>query len=77
MKIKLIATSILVLSIFSGVIGLEKYISSQIASGVKRQMPNASGVSASIPLADIASNLTSDSIKSANIDIKKIPLEGK
>ena len=75
MKIKLIATSILVLSIFSGVIGLEKYISSQIASGVKREMPNASGVSASIPLTDIASNITSDSIKSANIDIEKYLLK--
>jgi len=75
MKIKLIATSVLVLSIFSGVIGLEKYISSQITSGVKREMPNASGVSASIPLTDIASNITSDSIKLANIDIEKYPLK--
>jgi hypothetical protein len=75
MKIKLIATSILVLSLFAGVIGLEKYISSQIASGVKRQMPNASGVSASIPLTDIASNLTSDSVKLANIDIEKYLLK--
>jgi hypothetical protein len=75
MKIKLIATSILVLSIFAGVFGLEKYISSQIASGVKREMPNASGVSASIPLTDIASNITSDSIKLANIDIEKYPLK--
>ena len=53
MKIKIIATSILVLSIFAGVFGIEKYISSQIASGVKREMPNASGISASIPLTDI------------------------
>jgi hypothetical protein len=75
MKIKLIATSVLVLSIFAGVIGLEKYISSQIATGVKREMPNASGVSASIPLTDIASNITSDSIKLANIDIEKYPLK--
>lgn len=75
MKIKLIETSILVLSIIAGVIGLEKYISSQIASGVKREMPNASGVSASIPLTDIASNITSDSIKLANIDIEKYPLK--
>jgi hypothetical protein len=75
MKIKLIATSVLVLSIFAGVIGLEKYISSQITSGVKREMPNASGVSASIPLTDLASNLTSDSIKLANIDIEKYPLK--
>ena len=75
MKIKLIATSVLVLSVFAGVFGLEKYISSQIASGVKREMPNASGVSASIPLTDIASNITSDSIKLANIDIEKYPLK--
>ncbi len=75
MKIKLIATSVLVLSIFAGAFGLEKYISSQIASGVKREMPNASGVSASIPLTDIASNLTSDSIKFANIDIEKYLLK--
>ena len=75
MKIKLIAISTLVLSIFAGVFGLEKYISSQIASGVKREMPNASGVSASIPLTDIASNITSDSIKLANIDIEKYPLK--
>jgi len=75
MKIKLIATSMFFLSIFAGVIGLEKYISSQIASGVKREMPNASGVSASIPLTDIASNITSDSIKLANIDIEKYPLK--
>ena len=75
MKIKIIATSILVLSIFAGVFGLQKYISSQIASGVKREMPNASGVSASIPLTDIASNITSDSIKLANIDIEKYPLK--
>jgi hypothetical protein len=75
MKIKLIAASVLVLSIFAGVIGLERYISSQIASGVKREMPNASGVSASIPLTDIASNITSDSIKSANIDIEKYLLK--
>jgi len=75
MKIKLIATSAFVLSIFAGVFGLEKYISSQITSGVKREMPNASGVSASIPLTDIAGNITSDSIKLANIDIEKYPLK--
>ena len=75
MKIKIIATPILILSLFAGVIGLEKYISSQIASGVKREMPNASGVSASIPLTDIASNITSNSIKLANIDIEKYPLK--
>ena len=75
MKIKVIAAVALVISLITGVVGLEKYISSQIASGVKRELPNASGVSASIPLTDIASNITSDSIKSANIDIEKYLLK--
>ena len=75
MKIKIIGASALVISLTTGVVGLEKYISSQIASGVKREMPKASGVSASIPLTDLASNITSDSIKLANIDIEKYPLK--
>ena len=75
MKIKIIAASAIVISLLTGVFGLERYISSQIASGVKREMPNASGVSASIPLTDIASNITSDSIKLADIDIEKYPLK--
>jgi hypothetical protein len=74
-KIKIIAASALVISLLTGVVSLEKYISSQIASGVKREMPKASGVSASIPLTDLASNITSDSIKLANIDIEKYPLK--
>jgi hypothetical protein len=74
-KIKIIAASALVISLLTGVISLEKYISSQIASGVKREMPKASGVSASIPLTDLASNITSDSIKLANIKIEKYPLK--
>jgi hypothetical protein len=74
-KIKIIGASALVISLLTGVISLEKYISSQIASGVKREMPKASGVSASIPLTDLASNITSDSIKLANIEIEKYPLK--
>jgi hypothetical protein len=74
-KIKIIVASALVISLLTGVVSLEKYISSQIASGVKREMPKASGVSASIPLTDLASNITSDSIKLANIDIEKYPLK--
>ena len=75
MKIKVIAAVALVISLITGVVGLEKYISSQIASGVKREMPKASGVSASVPLTDLASNISSDSIKLANIDIEKYPLK--
>jgi hypothetical protein len=75
MKIKTIATSATVLVLLGGVIGVQQYISSQITSKVQREMPNASGISASIPLADVPSNLTSDSIKSADINIKSFALK--
>jgi hypothetical protein len=38
-------------------------------------MPKASGISASIPLKDLPSNITSDSIKSVNINIKSFALK--
>jgi hypothetical protein len=75
MKVKLIAASILAITISSGVLGLENYISSQIASGVKKEIPNASGISTSIPLANLARDIFSDSIKLANIEIDKYPLK--
>ena len=75
MKIKTIATSATVFVLFGGVIGVQQYISSQITSKVQREMPNASGISASVPLADVPSNLTSDSIKSADINIKSFALK--
>jgi len=75
MKIKTIATSATVFVLLGGVIGVQQYISSQITSKVQREMPNASGISASVPLADVPSNLTSDSIKSADINIKSLALK--
>jgi hypothetical protein len=75
MKIKSIATSATVFVLLGGVIGAQQYISSQITSKVQREMPNASGISASVPLADVPRNLTSDSIKSANINIKSFALK--
>ena len=75
MKIKTIATSATVFVLLGGVIGVQQYISSQITSKVQREMPNASGISASIPLADVPSNLTADSIKSADINIKSFALK--
>ena len=75
MKIKTIATSATVFALLGGVIGVQQYISSQITSKVQREMPNASGISASVPLADVPSNLTSDSIKSADINIKSFALK--
>jgi len=75
MKIKTIATSATIFVLLGGVIGVQQYISSQITSKVQREMPNASGISASVPLADVPSNLTSDSIKSADINIKSFALK--
>jgi hypothetical protein len=57
------------------VVGAQQYISSQITSRVEREIPKASGISASIPLADLPSNITSDSIKSVNINIKSFALK--
>lgn len=75
MKIKTITISVTAFVFFGGVIGVQQYISSQITSKVQREMPNASGISASVPLADVPSNLTSDSIKSADINIKSFALK--
>jgi len=75
MKIKKIAISSTVFVLLGAVLGVQKYISTQITSKVQREMPSASGVSASVPLADVPSNLTSDSIKSADINIKSFALK--
>jgi hypothetical protein len=75
MKIKTIAISSSVFVLLGGSLGVQQYISTQITSKVEREMPNASGVSASVPLADVPSNLTSDSIKSADINIKSFALK--
>ncbi len=75
MTIKTIAISTTIFVLLGGVIGVQQYISSQITSKVEREMPSASGISASVPLADVPSNLTSDSIKSADINIKSFALK--
>ena len=71
----MIATSATVCALLGGVLGVQQYISSQITSKVEREMPKASGISASVPLADLPSNLTSDAIKSVNINIKSFALK--
>ena len=77
MKIKIIAVSTTAFVLLVGVLGVQQYISSQITSRVEREIPEASGVSASVPLADLPSNITSDSIKSVNISIKSFALKEK
>ena len=75
MKIKSVAISATAFVLLGGALGVQQYISSQITSKVQREMPNASGISASVPLVDVPSNLTSDSIKSADINIKSFALK--
>ena len=75
MKIKTIAISTTIFVLLGGVIGVQQYISSQITSKVQREMPSASGISASVPIVDVPSNLTSDFIKSAEINIKSFALK--
>jgi len=59
-----------------GAITTEKVISSKIESRVEQQLPSASGVSASIPLLDIPSDLSSDEIKAVKIYVDEYPLKG-
>ena len=75
MKIKVLALSAPLLTCIGGSIGIQQYISSRIVSTVEREIPKASGISASIPLGDIPSNLTSDSIKAATINIESFALK--
>ena len=58
-----------VLAIGAGVITADTLISSRIESRVYQQIPDAADVSVSIPFQNIPSDLTSDTIKSANINI--------
>ena len=58
-----------VLAIGAGVITADTLISSRIESRVYQQIPDAADVSVSIPLQNIPSDLTSDTIKSANINV--------
>lgn len=58
-----------------GVFTTQTFMTSRIESRVQGELSKASGVSASIPFLDIPRNLASDSIRSANIDIKNFTLK--
>ena len=75
MKIRLVAAPVIVFVLLSGSLAIQQYITSQIVIRVERDIPKASGISASIPLADIPSNITSNSIKSAKIKIESFSLK--
>jgi hypothetical protein len=54
----------------------ESLIASRIETRIESELPKASGVSASIPLIEIPQNLSSNSIKSAEIKIDSFALKG-
>jgi hypothetical protein len=71
----LIATASALALFTGGVFTAQTFMTSLIESRIQGELPKASGVSASIPFLDIPRNLASDSIKSANIDIKNFTLK--
>ena len=71
----LIATASAFALFGGGVFTAQTFMTSRIESRVKDELPKASGVSASIPLLDVPSNLVSDSIKSASININGFTLK--
>ena len=71
-----IAITVTALFICGGAITVEKLVSSKIVTRVEQQLPSASGISASIPLFDLPSDLRSDSIKSVKIKVADYTLKG-
>ncbi len=68
---KLLTVAVAVLALLGGFAGAKSFVLSQIAARVKQEIPNASGVSVSIPLWEIPAALASESIKSMEIKIKQ------
>ena len=71
-----IAITVTALFICGGAITVEKLVSSKIVTRVEQQLPSASGISASIPLFELPSDLRSDLIKSVKIKIADYTLKG-
>ena len=67
----LIAIGLAMFVFGAGALTAEKVMSSRIASRVHEQLPNATDVEVSIPLSNIPSDIASDSIKSAQINISQ------
>ena len=67
----LIAIGLAMFVFGAGALTAEKVMSSRIASRVHEQLPNATDVDVAIPLSNIPSDMASDSIKSAQIDISQ------
>ena len=58
-----------------GALTAQTLMTSRIESRIKSELPEASGVSASIPLVDAPSNIMSNSVKSAKINVKSFTLK--
>lgn len=75
MKKRVLTSTAIVFIVLGGTVGIQQFISMKIISRVEQEMPKASGVSASIPLADVPSNLVSGEIKSVKINIDEFALK--
>lgn len=75
-RLKLIVVAVVVLALCGGIAGAQSFAMSQIAARVKQEIPNASGVSVSIPLREIPAALTSESIKSMEIKVERFLFKG-
>ena len=71
-----IPITVTALFICGGAITVEQIVTSKIATRVEQQLPSASGISASIPLFELPSDLRSDLIKSVQIKIADYTLKG-
>jgi hypothetical protein len=69
MKSKTILIVAASIGILVSALGVQQYMTSQIASQVAKEIFKADGVTASIPLIEVPGNLLSDSIKSADIKV--------
>lgn len=74
-KVLIALGALLAVYILSSV-AAEVAISSKISSRVQKELPKASGISASIPFIDIPKILASGTIKSADINIESYLLKG-
>ena len=74
--IAIVATASALVLFGGGALSAQMLMTSRIESRIQSELPKASGVSASIPLADIPQNLSSGIIKSAEINIDKYALKG-
>lgn len=73
---KLLVAAVVALALYGGIVGAQSFVLSQIADRVEQEIPNASGVSVSIPLRQLPGALASDSIKSMEIKVKQFLFKG-